>query len=70
MIGVEIVKDKRTKEHAEELVNEIRKHALQKGLILLEAGKSVIRLCPPLTITKEEVVQAMHILEDAIKQSI
>ncbi len=70
MIGVEIVKNKRTKEPAEELVDDIRKHALQKGLVLLEAGKSVIRLCPPLTITKEECTQAMRIFEDALKHSI
>jgi len=35
---------------------------------LLPAGKSVIRICPPLTLTKEQADLGIDILEDSIKE--
>ena len=68
MIGVEIVKDKRSKKYAEDERSAILCKASEKGLILLPAGKSVIRICPPLIITKEQALHGLDILEDAIKE--
>lgn len=54
MIGVE------TTENLAELVEKAR----DKGLIVLTAGTNVVRLLPPLTLTKEEIDQGVAILAE------
>jgi 4-aminobutyrate aminotransferase len=66
MIGVEFVKDRQTKEYAEQLRDNIVEAAFQRGLILLGCGKSTIRIAPPLSVTREEVDEAMLIFDEAI----
>jgi len=66
MIGVEFVKDKNTKESNEEIRNMIEKLGFEHGLLLLGCGKSVIRLAPPLCITKEEIDEGLEIFERVI----
>lgn len=67
MIGIEFVKEGR-----EPLTKELKKimdYSLEKGLILVECGvdKNVIRLAPPLVVTREEMEKGLDILEEAIK---
>jgi len=66
MIGVEFVKDHRTKTPAEELCNRVVELAFERGLILLSCGKSVIRVSPALSITKPEIDEGLAIFEEAI----
>jgi 4-aminobutyrate aminotransferase len=66
MIGVEFVKDKSTKEPNEELRDMVEKVGFQHGLLLLGCGRSVIRLAPPLCLTKKEADEGLEILEYAI----
>jgi acetylornithine aminotransferase len=40
--------------------------ACAKGLIVLTAGTNVIRLLPPLTITRDQIQQAVGILKDIV----
>ncbi len=68
MIGAEIVKDKHSKAHGELEMKQILCNAAAKGLILLGAGKSVVRFCPPLIITKQQVEQGIEIFEDVVKK--
>ena len=42
--------------------------ACQKGLIILTAGENVIRLLPPLTISREEIQQGIAILKEVFSQ--
>jgi 4-aminobutyrate aminotransferase len=67
MIGIELVKDRRTKEFAKEERHRIIMNALARGLMLLPAGSSAIRFCPPLIITKEEADKGLEIFEKALK---
>ena len=67
MIGIEIVKDRRTKEFAREERHKIIMNALARGLVLLPAGTSVIRFCPPLTITKKEADKGLKIFEESLR---
>ena len=46
--------------------SEIQKKALEKGLLVLTAGKNVIRLLPPLVISKEEIKEGIEILKESI----
>ena len=66
MIGIEFVKDKNTKEPNVELRDMVEKTAFEYGLLLLGCGKSVIRLAPPLCITKKEMDEALDIFEKVI----
>lgn len=46
--------------------SDIQKKALEKGLLVLTAGKNVVRLLPPLIITKEEIEKGVEILKETI----
>jgi len=69
MIGVEIVKDKRTKEPDPEECFALRKACADKGLILGAGGwyRNVIRIQPPLVIGEEHVNEGLKIFEDALR---
>ncbi len=66
MIGVEFVQDKLTKEPCEKFRDQVVDSAFKMGLLLLGAGKSVIRFAPPLNVTRGEVDEALSIFEEAI----
>ena len=66
MIGIEIVKDKATREPAAELRNRIETLAFERGLIVLGCGETSLRLSPPLIVSKEEATVALDILEEAL----
>ena len=66
MIGVDIVKDKATKEYAAEQRDRIVELAFERGLLFLGCGPSTIRLCPPLIVTQEEADVAVDVLEECI----
>ncbi len=68
MLGIELVKNRKTKEPAKLERDKIINEAGKKGLILLPAGKSVIRFCPPLILTESQVDEGLAILEEALKQ--
>src|ERR1700739_4179106 len=48
MIGVEIVKDQRTREIAHDERDRIVQLAFERGVLLLGAGENTLRICPPL----------------------
>jgi 4-aminobutyrate aminotransferase len=68
MIGVELVKDRQTKEKAIEERNRIIRACFEKGLLILGAGENVIRFSPPLIITKEETDTGLTIFEEVLKK--
>lgn len=51
-------------------VNGIINGALEKGLILINAGANIIRLVPPLVITREHVDEMIEILDACIGQRL
>jgi 4-aminobutyrate aminotransferase len=66
MIGVEFVKDRKSKVPADELRDKIVDFAFERGLLLLGCGSSVIRVAPPLCITKSEIDDGLKVLEESI----
>ncbi len=66
MIGVEFVKDRDTKEAAKELTDRVVELAFEHGLLMLSCGKSVIRIAPPLSISKPEIDEGLKIFEEVI----
>ena len=49
-------------------LSKIVEAARQKGLIILTAGENVIRLLPPLTISKEEIQQGITVLKEVFSE--
>lgn len=68
MIGVEIVKDKVSKEHGIKERTDILCKSTEKGLLMIPAGTSSIRFCPPLTITKSQANLGLDIFEDSVRE--
>jgi 4-aminobutyrate aminotransferase len=66
MQGIEIVKNKETKEVAPNERDSIIEECLNNGLITIGCGSSSIRYIPPLIIKKEEVDIAIDIIDKAI----
>ena len=68
MIGVEIVRNQKTKERAGDLREAIVDRAFEKGLLLLGAGENTIRVAPPLMIDEEQAEFAARTLEQCISE--
>ena len=68
MIGVEFVKDRNTREPYPELVDRLTERAFRKGLLLLGAGKSVLRLAPPLVIDEYDVDTGLALMEECLAE--
>ncbi len=69
MAGIEFVTDKKSKTPNAKIVNDIVDYAIQKGLLLENAGTygNVIRFLAPLCITDEQLEAGLQIYEEAIK---
>jgi 4-aminobutyrate aminotransferase len=66
MIGIEFVKDRATREPDPDLVHDLVQGAFRKGLLLLGAGKSSLRLAPPLVVDEEDVATALRIIREEL----
>lgn len=74
LLGVELVKDRHTREPAHELGALTTRKCFEKGLSMNirrrpERG-AVWRIAPPLTVSETEIDQASEILEDALRESL
>mgnify|MGYP000123674376 CR=1 FL=1 len=70
MIGVEFVKDRRTKEPYVKFRNIVIEEAFKRGLIILGAGISALRIQPPLVIKEEHIDIAIEIMDQALKAAM
>src|ERR1041385_199779 len=66
MIGIELVRDQRTKQKAPELRDRVVELAFEQGLLILGAGDSTLRLCPPLIISRDQCDFAIDTLEKCL----
>jgi 4-aminobutyrate aminotransferase len=66
MIGVEFVRDQRTKERAPDLRDKVIDNAFHRGLLTLGSGENSIRMSPPLIIDREQADCAIAIMEASI----
>jgi 4-aminobutyrate aminotransferase len=69
MIGIEFVRDQRTKEKAPEVRNRVVQLAFEKGLLVLGAGENSLRLSPPLIVDEEQADYALRTLDACIREA-
>jgi 4-aminobutyrate aminotransferase len=68
MIGIELVKDPKTKEKAIEERSKVIQACFEKGLLILGCGENVVRFIPPLIITQRDADTALTIFEEVLKK--
>jgi 4-aminobutyrate aminotransferase len=68
MIGVELVRDRTTRERATAERDAVVLSAFHRGLLLLGAGKNSIRFSPPLVLTREQADVAVRIFDEALTE--
>ena len=66
MVGVELVRDRVTKERAGRERDAVVTACFDRGLLLLGAGKNAIRFSPPLVLTRAEAETALRIFDEAL----
>jgi 4-aminobutyrate aminotransferase len=68
MIGIELVKDRTTKERATKERDQVVDACFNRGMLVLGAGRNAIRLSPPLVLSKEQAKIAVGILDEALNE--
>ena len=70
LIGIELVKDRKTKEKATKQALEVVKECRQKGLILMLSSKSgignVLFIKPPMNISEDLVMKGLDIFDETM----
>lgn len=67
MVGVELVKDRETKERAGDWRDRAVQEAFRKGLLLLGCGANTLRFCPALTVSEDEIDVCLELFEDVMR---
>ena len=68
MIGIELVKNKKTKEAAPEYSSRLAEECFKLGMMILTCGPNSVRFIPPLTIDEEVADKALKIFEKAVQR--
>lgn len=72
MIGVELVKDRKTKEPARVETTRFIKEGLKRGVIFGESKYlglgNIIKIKPPLVITEDQVYRTLEVFEDVVRE--
>jgi 4-aminobutyrate aminotransferase len=66
MIGIELVRDRVTKERATTERNKVVNACFERGMLILGAGQNALRLSPPLVLTRAQAKTAVEILDQAL----
>ena len=70
MIGVELVKDRETKERFPELRDQVEVEAFEQGLLVLGCGPNTVRICPPLVIDRQQAAAFLELFESSLDRGL
>jgi 4-aminobutyrate aminotransferase len=68
MIGVELVRDRKTKERAVEERNALVQAMFRRGVLILGAGRNAIRFAPPLVLSAEQADAVVRLFDEALAE--
>ena len=68
MIGIELVRDRGTKERATDERNALVQAMFRRGVLVLGAGRNALRLAPPLVLSKAQADSVLQIFELALTE--
>jgi len=63
--GIELVKDRDSKEPNPDFANKVIYYAFQHGVVMITLKGNILRFQPPLVISREELDKALDVLDDA-----
>ena len=69
LMGMELVKDRKDRERARDLAEEVMYQALAAGLSFKLTMGNILTLTPPLTLTGDEMDQALDILDARLPEA-
>ncbi|MBV9343779.1 MAG: acetyl ornithine aminotransferase family protein [Gammaproteobacteria bacterium] len=69
MIGAELVVDRASRKPATVLCQRVLTRAFHNGLLLLSCGVSTLRFIPPLMVTREQVDEALQLLQRSLREA-
>lgn len=70
LLGIELVKDRTTKEKAIDEAEVVLYHCLSRGLSFKLTMGNILTLTPPLTITMEEMGWALDVIEEGLSKGL
>jgi 4-aminobutyrate aminotransferase/(S)-3-amino-2-methylpropionate transaminase len=72
MLAIELVESRETKQPAPALATAVAEEAARRGLLLLKAGiySNCIRVLSPLTLTDEQLDEALSVWEEALESAL
>ena len=68
MIGIELVRDRATKERAVEERKALVQAMFRRGVLVLGAGRNAIRLAPPLVLSIEQADAVLRVFDEALAE--
>jgi 4-aminobutyrate aminotransferase len=68
MIGVELVRDPKTKERAVEERNAVVQAMFRRGVLILGAGRNAVRFAPPLVLTKDQADTVLRLFDESLSE--
>jgi 4-aminobutyrate aminotransferase len=68
MIGVELVRDRQTKERAVEERNALVQAMFRRGVLILGAGRNAVRFAPPLVLSADQADAVVRIFDAALSE--
>jgi 4-aminobutyrate aminotransferase len=66
MVGVELVRDRTTKERATTERDRVVDEAFGRGMLILGAGRNAVRFSPPLVLTRAQADTAIRIFDECL----
>jgi len=66
MIGVELVRNRETKERAIDERNALVQSMFRRGVLVLGAGKNAIRIAPPLVLSRSQADSLLRVMDEAL----
>jgi 4-aminobutyrate aminotransferase len=66
MIGLELVRDPKTKARASDERDRLVDECFKRGLLVLGAGRNTLRLCPPLVLTRAQADTVARIIDESL----
>ena len=68
MIGVELVRDRKTKERAVDERNAVVQAMFRRGVLILGAGRNALRFAPPLILSRDQADQVLRVFDEALTE--
>ena len=69
MIGVELVRDRTTKERALEERNALVQAMFRRGVLILGAGRNAVRFAPPLVLSRAQADDVLRLFDEALAET-